>query len=650
MTRLVAMRTDQELLAAYAATGEESAFAELVARHGRMIFRTCQRALGSEHDAEEAAQAVFLVLARKARALRSEGELAAWLHRVARNVAHLALRSRARRSRHEAEAAMVRETQDEGRGAMGGSEKADVAALLDRELDALPTAQRQAVLLRYLEGHSVEEAARMAGCPSGTLGWRASEGLERLRQRLCSRGQVLSAAALAALLGAETAAAAPASLLPSILLVPKLAAAGAAAGAAGGTASLLAEGVVKMMFWAKVKVAAAVCAAVLAVGGGGGAMAVKLLAAEPSVPKAQGPMPNAQPDSGVTEKGISCQVTALPGGGKVVLNAGSEQGLKPGFELDVERDGKKVAMLKVTVVEPKTATAELVSATGELKVGDRAATRFREVVQPTPEPGKEPPAGGEAMNGLRVVLSARKVEHKLGERWEFDVKAVNVGNESVTLDYYDQTIRLEITGPAGPVARIPDTRTAKAERPPKEVGHFAVVAPGIERDLSGSSLSNFRFRYFNYAPGLAAAYMDPDSAGYWGGWPRLSAGEYRVKAVLENKGPDDTGKYGIKAKEWLGAATSNEVRVTVLPPEGAGVEKPAAGAPDEATARRLVLDHVTKVKRWSNVRPEKVVKVEDAGDIWKVSYDPVFETMPPIIFSVNKASGAVSTFWSPGGR
>ena len=177
---LATMPTDQELLVTYAATGDESAFAELVSRHGRMVYRTCLRTLGSEHDAEEAAQAVFLVLVQKRRALRSEGELAAWLHRVAKNVAHLALRSRARRSRHEAEAAMVRQVEntENGVGAQHGVPLQD----LDRELDALP-----ATPWSHPAGLATERSARRSRIRTRKTAWAASSAscsLPRLRRQV----------------------------------------------------------------------------------------------------------------------------------------------------------------------------------------------------------------------------------------------------------------------------------------------------------------------------------------------------------------------------------------------------------------------------------------------------------------------------------
>ena len=99
-------RTDKELLDSYVADGDEPAFAELVARYHPMVYRTCWRLLGNDHDAEDAAQAAFLVLARKAGSLRQEGRLNGWLHRVARLTALEAVRKRAARERHQTEFAL----------------------------------------------------------------------------------------------------------------------------------------------------------------------------------------------------------------------------------------------------------------------------------------------------------------------------------------------------------------------------------------------------------------------------------------------------------------------------------------------------------------------------------------------------------------
>jgi RNA polymerase sigma factor (sigma-70 family) len=251
------MRTDTELLAAYASNGDEAAFAELARRHGAMVYRTCLRVLTSREEAEDASQAAFLVLVRRARSLSKEGNLAAWLHGVARNVALRALRARGARARREEAAAVLQDNSKEEAGGAG------VAVELDRALAALPAAQRQAVVLRYLEGRGEKEAAEIVGCPQGTLSQRASRGLAGLRLRLSRSGVVLSAGALLAALEAETAVAVPQALLASLSALP----AAAAAGTASGGAALLAEGTVKAMTLVKIKVAAAaVCAATLVAG------------------------------------------------------------------------------------------------------------------------------------------------------------------------------------------------------------------------------------------------------------------------------------------------------------------------------------------------------------------------------------------------
>ncbi len=106
------MRSDAELLARFAASGDEAAFAEIAERHGAMVYRVCLRLTRDPHEAEDAAQGVFMVLARRARSLKRGKDLAGWLHGVARNAAHWSVRARARRARRKEEAAVA----DEARG------------------------------------------------------------------------------------------------------------------------------------------------------------------------------------------------------------------------------------------------------------------------------------------------------------------------------------------------------------------------------------------------------------------------------------------------------------------------------------------------------------------------------------------------------
>jgi RNA polymerase sigma factor (sigma-70 family) len=236
---------DQELLAEYRTASSERAFQEIVARHGGMVFRTCLRLLGNSHEAEDAAQAAFIVLARRPAAVSSP--LPIWLHWVARNTASKIIRARGRRAYYEKEAARMMTTVD------APSSNAHLREELDAALDKLPVVLRQAVILRYLEGRGQEEAARLAGCPQGTLARRSMEGLQKLRSILQRRGMLLSAAALTTLLAQEASAA-----LPVMSLLPlKLAAARTVPSA---SALLVAESVISAMYWGKVKLFAAAVA------------------------------------------------------------------------------------------------------------------------------------------------------------------------------------------------------------------------------------------------------------------------------------------------------------------------------------------------------------------------------------------------------
>ena len=260
----MSIKTDRELIESYATDRNDAAFAELVARYNPMVYRACLRVLGNAGDAEDATQAAFLVLARKAGSLRQEGRLNGWLHRVARQVALQALRVRADRERRQEHVAVTQE------GMTVDTPEVDrevVFQAVDAELDGLSAVLREALVLRYLRGFSEQDAATQAGCPLGTMKWRASAGIAKLRQRLAKRGVALGGVALAGLLTSEASAAIPETLLPSILATVKTAVATTATAAgATTTAGMLAKGAMKAMFIAKVKLVAAIAAAVIVTG------------------------------------------------------------------------------------------------------------------------------------------------------------------------------------------------------------------------------------------------------------------------------------------------------------------------------------------------------------------------------------------------
>jgi RNA polymerase sigma factor (sigma-70 family) len=147
--------TDAQLVARYAAHNDGVAFESLVARHGSMVVATCRAILEHDHDVEDAFQATFLVLARKARSVRAAGTLGAWLHRVAYRIAIHAKNDAMKRKRLESELAAMRISN----AARGGSE-IELHSIMHEEIERLPARERLPVVLCDLEGLTYKQAAR----------------------------------------------------------------------------------------------------------------------------------------------------------------------------------------------------------------------------------------------------------------------------------------------------------------------------------------------------------------------------------------------------------------------------------------------------------------------------------------------------------
>jgi len=196
-------RTDQELLDRFARGEDDHAFVALVERHAAMILGVCWRALGCPHDAEDACQAVFLVLARSAATVRSGASLGAWLHGVALRVVGRMRRDRARQS--ERDARHVRPPPADPPTELA---RRETLAALDEELNRLPERYRAALILCYLEGHSRAEAAAWLRTSPGALHGLLERGRKLLADRLSHRGVTLSAGVLAGLAATGTTRAA----------------------------------------------------------------------------------------------------------------------------------------------------------------------------------------------------------------------------------------------------------------------------------------------------------------------------------------------------------------------------------------------------------------------------------------------------------
>jgi RNA polymerase sigma factor (sigma-70 family) len=241
---------DGELLGRYVDRRDETALAALVNRHGPMVWGVCRRHL-SHHDAEDAFQATFIVLVRKAASIAQREAVGNWLYGVAHQTALQARRSAARRRAREVQVAEMPDAE-------APQERwADLQPLLDEELSRLPDHYRTVIVLSDLEGRTRKEVAAQLGCPEGTVGSRLVRARSMLANRLTQRGVAMSGGALAVVLSQSTGSAGvPAAVVSSTIKAASLCAAGNAMMPVKVAA--LAEGVMKAMLFNKLKAAMAV--------------------------------------------------------------------------------------------------------------------------------------------------------------------------------------------------------------------------------------------------------------------------------------------------------------------------------------------------------------------------------------------------------
>ena len=193
---------DEVLLERYTSKREEAAFAVLVRRYGPLVLGVCRRVLQHEQDAEDAFQAVFCVLARRAGSIRRRGTVGAWLHAVAYRIALKARKAKARRPLSATNLADIPAAADSPEWAWR-----ELRPVLDEEVNRLPEKYRRTFVLCYLEGRTNEQAAAQLGCPLGTVLSRLARARQKLRGRLTRRGLALSAGTLAVVLADQAAGA-----------------------------------------------------------------------------------------------------------------------------------------------------------------------------------------------------------------------------------------------------------------------------------------------------------------------------------------------------------------------------------------------------------------------------------------------------------
>jgi len=247
--------TDGELLQRFAAQGDQQAYAALVERYAPLVVGVCRRVLQDEHAAEDAFQATFLVLWRKASSLDGRGSIANWLYTVAY---HLALKAKIRadqRRAHERQVPAMPDVETQNEPVWN-----ELRPLLDEELERLPPKYRSPMVLCYLAGKTNEQAAQELGWTKDTVRGRLAKARELLRVRLARRGVTVASAALAAALTDNAArAAAPAAWIDATLKTAAVL--GAGSGTAGISVSVvaLANSFLRDTLIAKVQLLASLC-------------------------------------------------------------------------------------------------------------------------------------------------------------------------------------------------------------------------------------------------------------------------------------------------------------------------------------------------------------------------------------------------------
>ena len=466
---------DAELLARFAGAGDEAAFELIVWRHAALVLGVCRRVVRDDHLAEDAFQAVFLVLARKAGAVRG-ANVPGWLFRVARRVAARARRQVEARAKHEAPLA----AEPIGPPLPCPAEDRECLAVLDAEVARLPERLRRPVLLCYLGGRTTEDAARVLGCPRGTVLSRLATARQRLAARLTRRGVVLPASVLGTVAVPSVSGVVPPTIRAA-LLFPTL-----ASRLAPTNPILLANGALSAMKLTNTLTAATVLLVAGGLFGGfalitrGGGDAVALAAADPPKAEPQKPKTPEVPKAPPTDRERQREVEAR--------RLDELRALADTLRQEIERLHRHVDELQLTsgAGDPETRRrrADLAARSHELD-RELLVDEVRELARKEREArrrfldAEQQPAGDD--NHQRFVASVQKLAKKAAEELQAAKTAVKKLDEQYAdrMDREDSHARGVRAG-VSQLTRTIEVKTATLARTEVEMERLSLQVRGVE--------------------------------------------------------------------------------------------------------------------------------------------------------------------------
>jgi RNA polymerase sigma factor (sigma-70 family) len=371
-----AVLTDGQLLERYLRQRDQTAFAGLLHRHAPMVWAVCRRILAHHQDAEDAFQATFLVLARKAQSVKPPDLVGNWLYGVAQRVASSA-RTGLTRRRHKEKQGMAL---PDPPAAAPDDITRELESLLDAELSRLPQKYRVAIVLCDLGGRTRAEAARLLGVPEGTLSGRLSRGRALLAKRLARHGLPVTGGVLAAAL------ARPATAAPSAVVAAAIeATTSGTAGAVSARVAVLVEGVLKAMLLTKLKITAAMVLAIAVLGAGVGWLGVPTFADEQGGAQVPAPEQPQKPKEVVPQKAL---------GDFFVFKLKHADAGRLARTLSELLDGKEMAQVRI-VADPASNSLLVRGRREQVELVEALITRLDEAEtdqeRPPPNPKNPPP-------------------------------------------------------------------------------------------------------------------------------------------------------------------------------------------------------------------------------------------------------------------